>query len=169
MNYIYYILLENNKYYLTSYKTKLLKLSEILLSISKSAPDWLLINKPIRILKIIECNGLYSMENYIIDFMKIHGVKNVRGDIINDVILPTLLEKYLNERIQNINITTKYLNYIEEEYSESDDEINESFEYISINSSDNLNKKKSFISRLYKWLCYRKISNNTTKETLINK
>ena len=69
VDYIYYILLENRKFYVASYKTKLRTIDDIKATSSLSGPDWLLINRPLGIIKIIESKdyrkNIYNLLNYI--------------------------------------------------------------------------------------------------------
>ena len=81
VDYIYYILLENRKFYVASYKTKLMTIDDIKATSALSGPDWLLINRPLGIIKIIESNPLFSMEDYVLNYMSIEGIQNVRGSI----------------------------------------------------------------------------------------
>ena len=65
--YIYYILLENRKYYLTTYFFPDKTIRDILLSISYVSPEWLLTNRPLSILKVVPKSKTIIMEDYIID------------------------------------------------------------------------------------------------------
>lgn len=92
--YYYLILLSSNKYYVT-----LSELSDYNIhdAYGNNAPmesvcDWLLINKPVRILKKIKYNGTNSLNDHVILFMKEYGIANVRGGSYINVAL-TLEEK----------------------------------------------------------------------------
>ena len=154
IDYIYYIMLENRKFYVESYKTKLMTIDDIKATTALSGPDWLLINRPLAIIKIIESNPMFSMEDYVINYMSIEGVQNVRGGVyINNYISPeteTLIISKMNRTYVPIDCGDYY------EESESD------------TSSESSGSNHGFISRAYRWFCFRKIRNNESKEVLID-
>ena len=150
--YIYYILLEKNKYYLTKYKTRLVTIDDIKTSVATEGSDWLLIYNPICIFDIVEYNSRYSVKDYVIDFMIQHGLQNVRGDYLRNVVLSN---KDKDE------IYAKCLQNFPTYYSES--------EKNNIDNIDNINKiycspnnkiNNSMFHRLYNWICCKKRKEN---------
>lgn len=146
--FIYYILLENNKYYVTSYKTNKYTIQDFISSISFCSPDWLLINRPIRILKIKQRDFRYQMEDYIIDFMRQQGMYSVRGDGMKEAFLSKYMELCIREKMGKICIPC---DYIEEEndldslqYSDSDSD--------RFSSQDFIMKKPSMMFRFLSWI-----------------
>ena len=152
VNYIYYILLENYKYYVTSYKTKLMTIDDIKATSALSGPDWLLINRPLNIIKIIESNPLFSMEDYVINFMSVEGIENVRGSIYKDVYISQETESIILGKMKKTYVPINCADYVEESESETSSEC-------SIDG---------FISRAYKWFCFKKVKNKESKVALID-
>lgn len=156
LDYIYYILLENKKFFVASYKTKLITIDDIKATSALSGPDWLLINRPLAIIKIIASNPLFSMEDYVINFMSIEGIQNVRGSIyINSYILPET-ESLILSKMKRIYVPVDCADYVEESESETSSRT-------SSKSSD-----YGFISKAYKWFCFKQIKNSESKVTLID-
>ena len=111
--YIYYILLENNKYYISSFSSKNIVIDNLL---SLKTPDWLLINRPIRILQVIGKNPNYLLEDYMYDFMRQIGINNVRGDTLDNCILTSVDIKKITNKIAMTNyVPNSYLHVIKEE------------------------------------------------------
>lgn len=158
VDYIYYILLENRKFYVASYKTKMITIDDIKATSALSGPDWLLINRPLAIIKIIESNPLFSMEDYVLNYMSIEGVQNVRGGIyINNYITPET-EKLITIKMNRTHVPIDCADYVEESESETS----------SRTSSESNRSNHGFISRVYRWFCFRKIKNNESKVVLID-
>lgn len=158
--YIYYILLENRKFYVTNYKTRLMTIDDIKATTALSGPDWLLINRPICVIKIIESDPLNSMEDYVINFMSIEGIKNVRGSVYINTQISSETESIITSKMKTTYIPIKFGDYVEESESESEPE--------SKTSSDIRSKSSnSFIYRAYRWFCFKKISNEDAKVSLI--
>lgn len=154
--YLYYILLENNKYYLTCYNQPNKTIQDILLIYSYNCPDWLLINRPIKILKIIYKNPNYSMKDYIICFIRKKGINNVRGNMIPSLILSNETLIYINNTIARIKV-----DYYEECEFDEDENYNndDGDDNYNNDSENNINNNKSRFNIVYNfinWLCYKK-------------
>lgn len=156
VNYIYYLLLENRKFYVVSYKTKLMTIDDIKATSALSGPDWLLINRPLSIIKIIESNPKFSMEDYVVNYMSIEGVQNVRGSIYTNTYISPETESLIMEKMKRIYVPINCVNYVEESDSDTS----------SRTSSESSNH--GFIHRIYRWFCFKKIKNSESKVTLIN-
>lgn len=158
VDYIYYILLENRKYYVASYKTKLMTIDDIKATSALSGPDWLLINRPLGIIKIIESNPLFSMEDYVLNYMSIEGVQNVRGSIyINSYISPET-ESLILSKMNRTHVPIDCADYVEESESETS----------SRASSESSRSNHGYFSRAYKWFCFKKVKNSESKVALID-
>ena len=164
--YIYYILLENRKFYVTNYKTRLMTIDDIKATTALSGPDWLLINRPICVIKIIESDPLNSMEDYVINFMSIEGIKNVRGSVYINTQISSETESIITSKMKTTYIPIKFGDYVEESEPESEPESESESE--SKTSLDIRSKSSnSFIYRAYRWFCFKKISNEDAKISLI--
>ena len=152
--YIYYILLEKNKYYVSVRENKYTLCDEF---IKVGKPDWLLVYKPIRILKIIEQHDEYTVCDYVIDLMKKKGIENVRGEMIDDFSISTHKKQSIKEKIKTINIPMTYLEYIEEE---SDMESRISNLDKLYNPSKKYPIKGGLISRILSWICNKQNNND---------
>lgn len=156
VDYIYYILLENRKFYVASYKTKLMLIDDIKAISALSGPDWLLINRPLAIIKIIESNPIFSMEDYVINYMSIEGIQNVRGSIYKNSYISPETESLIIGKMNKIYVPIDCADYVEDSESETS----------SRTSSESSNH--GLISRAYRWFCFKQIKNSETKVTLID-
>ena len=82
--YFYLIKLDNNKYYILYSTSKTFDIKELM---TFEAIDWVLINKPIVIVKKILYTGHYNVNDYVLEYMNIYGKDYVRGGDYSDVIL----------------------------------------------------------------------------------
>ena len=152
--YVYYIMLENRKFFVTNYKTNLMSIDDIKSTSSLCGPDWMLINRPICIIKIIKNNADFEIDDYVINLMSIEGIKNVRGgSYINTYISPET-EICILRRVNNSYIPINYGDYIEESDSDTSSEVS------NVSNS-------GYMARAYRWLCFKKVNNKNVKETLI--
>jgi hypothetical protein len=157
--YIYYILLENNKFYVTNYKTRLVTIDDIKKTSALSGPDWLIRNRPLSIIKIIENNPIFSMEDYVINYMCIEGIQNVRGSVYRYTELSPETEIIILKKMKKLYIPINCGDYVEESDSGSG----------SGSDSEFSEKKRSgFFARAYRWFCFKKINNNDSKVSLID-
>ena len=159
VDYIYYILLENRKFYIASYKTKVMTIDDIKATSALSGPDWLLINRPMAIIKIIESNPLFSMEDYVINYMSIEGIQNVRGSIYINSYISSKTESLIKSKMKRTYVSIDCGDYVED----SDSETSSKTSSESSSSSD-----CGIISRAYRWFCFKKIKNNESKVSLID-
>ena len=155
--YIYYILLENKKFYVTNYNTKLVTIDDIKKTSALSGPDWLVRNRPLSIIKIIENNPIFSMEDYVINYMCIEGIQNVRGSVYRYTEISPETEIIILTKMNKLYIPINCGDYVEESDSES-------------GSGSEFSEKKwsGFFSRAYRWFCFKKINNNESKVSLID-
>ena len=153
--YIYYILLENKKFYVTNYNTKLVTIDDIKKTSALSGPDWLVRNRPLSIIKIIENNPIFSMEDYVINYMCIEGIQNVRGSVYRYTEISPETEIIILTKMNKLYIPINCGDYVEESDSGSDSEFSEK-------------KRSGFFARAYRWFCFKKISNNDSKVSLID-
>ena len=158
--FIYYLLLQNNKYYLASFKTQLMEIHDILSISALNGPDWLLINRPIRILKVVQSHSSYIMKDYILDCMRTHGIHNVRGDTLNNMIISQKEETELLSQMETCYIPIPCGDYQEE----SDNSSRSSSRCSSMSISET---NRSIYSKIKKWICFKKIENQETKERLL--
>lgn len=157
LNYIYYILLENKKYYVTSYNTKLMTIDDIKATSALGGPDWLLINRPLAIIKIVASNPLFSMEDYVLNYMSIEGIQNVRGSIYINCYISPETENLIISKMNRTYVPIDCADYVEE--SESDTS--------SRTSSESSRSNYGLISRAYRWFCFKKVRNSESKVALI--
>lgn len=158
VDYIYYILLENSKFYVASYKTKTITIDDIKATSALSGPDWLLINRPLTIIKIIESNPLFLMEDYVINYMSIEGIQNVRGSIYISSYISPETESLIINKMNITHVPIDCADYYEESESETS----------SRTSSESSRSNHRFISRAYRWFCFKKIKNSESKMSLID-
>jgi hypothetical protein len=152
--YIYFIMLENRKFYVTDYKTNLLSIEDIKSSSALYGPDWVRINRPLYIIKITPSDDKFTMEDYVIDYMSIEGIKNVRGGPYNNIYISDETEIRILRKLNTIYIPINCGDYVEESDSET--------------SSINTTSTNGYIARAYRWICFKKINNTDSKETFID-
>ena len=153
--YIYYILLENKKFYVTNYNTRLVTIDDIKKTSALSGPEWLVRNRPLSIIKIIENNPIFSMEDYVINYMCIEGIQNVRGSVYRYTEISPETEIIILKKMKKLYIPINCGDYVEESDSGSDSEFSEK-------------KRSGFFARAYRWFCFKKINNNESKVSLID-
>jgi hypothetical protein len=94
---LYIYKLQFNKYYLG--------LSKDFISIfykhfdNKNKITWLNMYKPIKILDIIHFKTFYDLNNYVIYYMYLYGIDNVRGGIYNNIIFDNITYKQIESII----------------------------------------------------------------------
>lgn len=159
-NFIYYLLLENDKYYITSYIEPTKTIENIISSLMCLSPEWLIINRPIKILKIIEKSETISMFEYIVHYMRHKGIDNVRGDTLSNLHFSLQLHTHIQAKITN--------------YIETNHKLNENaipiYSHIQVQSNDDLEKEKEkgYISRLLDCFSSNPRSKNTPREQAID-
>lgn len=83
--YIYVLLLENEKYYVGRSKDVERRFREH----KRSENEWLKVNKPIRIVEVKPLEGLFDEDNKTKSYMHTHGINNVRGGSYTSYNLPS--------------------------------------------------------------------------------
>jgi hypothetical protein len=76
MVFIYTLLLEKNKYYIGKTNNPVFRLSE---HFDNKGSAWTEIFKPIKILELIPNCDNYDEDKYVLKYMDMHGIDNVRG------------------------------------------------------------------------------------------
>jgi hypothetical protein len=75
MIYIYILELYNNKFYIG----KVNNISSIVNDICNNKFEWLFYNKPLKIIDIYNFSNDINEDEFVLEFMNIYGVNNVRG------------------------------------------------------------------------------------------
>lgn len=138
--YFYLVLLQNNKYYILFSSNNLLTIDDI--NDIKNI-DWLLINRPIHIVRKIPYSG-QNIDDHIYEYMRIYGKQSIRGGKYTNAVLTTQ---------QNMEIDEKFLLDIREPLCDKC-EFNKDNE-----------KKQSLCNKLYRIICRKKY---TIHEPLIS-
>lgn len=127
--YFYIILLQNHKYYVLFSSNSAVTIDNI--NEIKNI-DWLLINRPIHIIRKIPYHG-QNIDDYVYEYMRIYGKNSIRGGTYTNAVLTTK---------QNLEITERVSLDIREP---------------SISGTCDENKQKqSFCHKIYKIICMKK-------------
>jgi hypothetical protein len=155
-SFIYYLLLENDKYYITSYIEPTKSIENIIYSVTCLSPEWLFINRPIKILKIIEKSDTISMFEYIIDYMRRQGIDNVRGDTMSNLNFSLQLRTHIQRKIAD--------------YIETDHRLNENvipiYSHVQVKYND-VDEEKGYLTRIFDCFSSKHKSKNTPLKTTI--
>ena len=111
-----------------------------------------------RVINFPEEAPLFSMEDYVLNYMTIEGIQNVRGSIyINSYISPET-ETLIISKMNRTHVPIDCADYYEESESEMS----------SRTSSESIGSNHGLISRAYRWFCFKKIKNSESKVALID-
>lgn len=64
--------------------------------------DWLLINKPLRVIKQTKYDGSLSLDDHVILYMEEYGMNNVRGGSIIDVVLSSKQKQFIQDTTDHV-------------------------------------------------------------------
>jgi len=82
--FVYIISLENNKYYVFFSIDPHIRIDTFKVPYQL---NWLLINKPIRIIEKLPYSNGFSINDYVFDYMKNYGINSTRGGDFSQVVL----------------------------------------------------------------------------------
>lgn len=98
--FFYLIKLERNKYYILFSPKKDFSIKDLM---TFEAVDWVLINKPISIVKKILYTGEYTVNDYVLEYMNIYGKDYVRGGDYSEVVLTSSQNNLLSSLLNKMN------------------------------------------------------------------
>lgn len=102
--FVYVLLLENNKYYVGRTNDVERRFREH----KKSTNEWLRQNKPIRVIEKRPLMGLFDEDNKTKSYMYVHGINNVRGGAYTTYTLSDDVVSFLQkELVHSFNLCFK--------------------------------------------------------------
>lgn len=103
--YFYLVYLGNDKYYVLLSENENFVLDDLYgnTALMEPMPDWLLINKPIKVLERIPYTGNFSLNDHVVLYMEKYGIDKVRGGTYIDVVLTFNQKKAIEENVDNVS------------------------------------------------------------------